>query len=115
MKPKLLNFLTVCLLTLVVLSPAIGVVGLVWKHHLDFMTTQHLLYAVNDSQQLTTHEDNTVICLSLWLMFFSPIGFGLGIALYDRYVVYRTSVLQRQVEMLERLWERNTYPEEIIL
>ncbi len=45
----------------------------------------------------------------------APIGFCLGIALHDRYLVYRAAVLQSQVEMLERLWQRSTYPEEIIL
>ncbi|MBD2494093.1 hypothetical protein [Nostoc sp. FACHB-280] len=115
MKPKLLNFLKVCLLTLVVLSPALGVISVVWQEHLDFMATKHLLYVVKDSQQLITDANKTIINVVLWLMFFAPIGFGLGIVLYDRYLIYRAAVLQRQVEMLERIWQRSPYPEEIIL
>ncbi|MBO3457934.1 hypothetical protein G7B40_036380 [Aetokthonos hydrillicola Thurmond2011] len=115
MKPNLLRFLTVCLLTLVVLSPALGVISLVWMHHLDFIATQHLLYAVKDAQQLSTNRENTTIYVLVCLMFFAPISLCSGIALHNRYVLYRAAVLRRQVEILEKLWQRNTYPEEIYL
>ncbi|MBC1238029.1 hypothetical protein [Nostoc sp. 2RC] len=113
MKPKLLNFLTVLLLTLIVLSPALVVANVVWQQHLDFMATQHLLYTVQQRQHLTTNGE--IVYVLLWLMFFAPVGFCLGIALYDRYLIYRAAVLQKQVEMLERLWQRSTYSKEIIL
>ncbi|MDV2995437.1 MAG: hypothetical protein N4J56_005091 [Chroococcidiopsis sp. SAG 2025] len=58
MKLKIFNVLTVCLLTLIVLSPALAVMSAIWQHHLDFVATQHLLYAVANSQQLTTNREN---------------------------------------------------------
>lgn len=108
MKPQSSNFLTVCLLTLLVLSPALAVISVVWQQHLDFMATQHILYAVNHSQQLTANEENTTVRVLLQLMFFTPISLYLGIYLYGRYIVYRAAVWKRQVEMLERLWQQNT-------
>lgn len=107
MKLKILNVLTVCLLTLVVLSPALVVISVVWKYHLDFMATRHLLYAVTNSQQLATHGENATVRILLQLMLFTPIGLGLGIAVYDRYVIYRAAALNRQIAKLERLWQQN--------
>ncbi|MBD2438427.1 hypothetical protein [Nostoc sp. FACHB-110] len=115
MKLQLLNFLKVCLLTLVVLSPALGVISVVWQQHLDFMSAKHLLLAVKDNQQLITNANNQTIDIVLWLMFFSPVSFCLAMAVYDRYMTYRAAALQRQVEMLERIWQRHIYLEGIIL
>ncbi len=115
MKPQFLNCLTVCLLTVVVLSPALGVMSVVWMQHLDFMATQHLLYVVKDGQQSAINGNNITVYVLPWLMFFAPISLCLVSALHNIYVIYRTAVLQRQVEMLERLWQQNTYPKEIIL
>jgi ABC-type polysaccharide/polyol phosphate export permease len=98
-----------------VLSPAIGVISLVWQQHLGFIAAQHLLYVVNSAQQLSTNKENIIAYVLIYSMFFAPISFCLGITLHNRYVAYRATVLQRQVEMLERLWQRNTCPKEIIL
>ena len=42
-----------------------------------------------------------------WLLVAVPIGIGLAILLYDRYLVYRSAVFRSQVEMLERLWQQS--------
>ncbi|WP_096590048.1 hypothetical protein [Calothrix sp. NIES-2098] len=115
MKPKLLRILTVFLLILVVISPALVAIIAVWQEHLNFMAAQNLLYAVKDSQQLTNNWGNTIVSVLLWLIIFAPLSLCLGITLHNRYVVYRTAALQRKVKMLERMWQQNAYPEEIIL
>ncbi|MDV2995440.1 MAG: hypothetical protein N4J56_005094 [Chroococcidiopsis sp. SAG 2025] len=46
-------------------------------------------------------------------MLFTPIILGLGIAVYDRYAIYRAAVLNRQIEILERLWQQNAHSEEL--
>jgi hypothetical protein len=42
-----------------------------------------------------------------WLILTTPICIGLGIIGYDRYLVYRAAVFQKQVEMLEKLWQQS--------
>jgi len=37
-----------------------------------------------------------------------PCGLALGIFLYDKYFVYRSAVLNEQIEFLERLWKQST-------
>lgn len=108
MKPKLLHVLTVSLLTLVVLSPAFVVISVVWKQHLDFMATQNLVYEVTNSQPLTIYGENTTARISLWLMICTPVSLCLGISLYIKYIVDRAAALNRQIEMLERIWQQNS-------
>jgi hypothetical protein len=115
MKPKLLRIITVFLLSLVVLSPALVAIIVVWQEHLNFQATQNLLYAVKDGQQLTNSGGNTTIYVLLWLIIFAPIGLCLGITLHNSYLVYRATVRQRKVKILERMWQQKTYSEEIIL
>ncbi len=47
MKLKLVNILTVGLVTLAVLSPELVVLGVVWERHLEFAQLQHLECNVN--------------------------------------------------------------------
>lgn len=42
MKVKLLNVLTVCVVTLAVLSPGLVVFGVIWGRHIEFVKTQNL-------------------------------------------------------------------------
>ncbi|HLO83707.1 MAG TPA: hypothetical protein VK203_01660 [Nostocaceae cyanobacterium] len=42
-----------------------------------------------------------------WLILVTPICIGIGIIGYDRYLVHRANVFQKQVEMLERLWQQS--------
>jgi hypothetical protein len=48
-----------------------------------------------------------IITILQCLVFITPIGIGLGIIAYDRYLVYRAAVFKAQVEMLERLWQQS--------
>ncbi|PPS44884.1 hypothetical protein [Chroococcidiopsis sp. TS-821] len=105
------NTLSVCLLALLVTLPSLIVISIVWQKHLDFVETQYLL----SSHQSNQNEVNYIINLFLSLIVLTPLILGLGIYLYERYVMYRAAVLQRKIEMLERLWQQKAYSEEIIL
>jgi hypothetical protein len=47
MKVKLLNVLTVCLVTLAVVSPGLVVFGVIWGRHIELVKTQNLSCAIN--------------------------------------------------------------------
>jgi hypothetical protein len=137
MKAKLLNVLTVCVLTLAVLSPELVVFGIVWERHLELVKSQNLAYEVNNTtkdapalapqkevthspqtniqssdrnvihQMLTVAEQYKFATILQWFFLLTPICVGLGILFYDRYLVHRAAVLKEQVEMLERLWQQS--------
>ncbi len=137
MKLKLLNCLTVCLVTLAILSPGLFVFGIVWEQHLSLVQTQYLTCDVDLSrvgeypsalnQRGTLAHDNAsrekVYYVEKFLDFLKqnkffrrwrslflllPILTGILIFGYDKYIVYRATVLQKQVEMLERLWHHSS-------
>jgi hypothetical protein len=60
--------------------------------------------AVN--QVLTAVEQYKLAAIVQWVVLLTPIFVGLGIIVYDRYLVYRAALLQEQIEMLERLWRQ---------
>ncbi len=60
--------------------------------------------AVN--QVLTAVEQYKLAAILQWFVLLTPIFVGLGIIVYDRYLVYRAALLQEQIEMLERLWQQ---------
>ncbi|MEA5583154.1 hypothetical protein VB620_17625 [Nodularia harveyana UHCC-0300] len=136
MKVKLLNVLTVCLVTLVVLSPGLLVFGIVWGRHIEFVKMQNLACKIDEnptgnsalitqssgthlSKTLTSSDRNLVNRLLVaaeqyrlasilqWFVLITPIFVGLGIIVYDRYLVYRAAILKEKVEMLERLWQQS--------
>lgn len=136
MKLKLLNFLTVCLVTLAILSPGLFVFSIVWEQHMSLVQTQYLACEVDRSsvgeyssalnQRGTLAHDNAsrekVYYVEKILDFLKqkklfrrwrslflllPVVIGILIFSYDKYVVYRATVLQQQVEMLERLWHHS--------
>lgn len=137
MKAKLLNVLTVCVVTLVMLSPGLVVFGIIWERHLELVKSHNLAYEVNNTttdapalapQTEGTHSPQTSIQSSdrnvvhqmlavaeqykfatilQWFFLLTPICVGLGILFYDRYLVHRAAVLKEQVEMLERLWHQS--------
>ncbi|MEH2292911.1 hypothetical protein [Nostoc sp.] len=137
MKTKLLNVLTVCVVTLVVLSPGLVIFGIVWERHLELVKSQNLGYEVNKTnidapalapqkegthssqtsiqssdrnvvhQMLTVAEQYKFATILQWFFLLTPICVGLGILFYDRYLVHRAAVLREQVEMLERLWQQS--------
>ncbi|MBD6618995.1 hypothetical protein FNW02_25025 [Komarekiella sp. 'clone 1'] len=135
MRAKLLNVLTVCVVTLVVLSPELVVFGVVWERHINLVESQNLTCKVNESstwtpqpngthfsqsqastkpsdrnvvnQMLTVAEQYKLATILQWFFVLTPICLGLGIIFYDRYLFYRAAVLKEQVEMLERLWQQS--------
>lgn len=137
MKAKLLNVLTVCVVTLVVLSPGLIVFGIIWERHLELVKFQNLASEVNKTstnaptltpqtegthssqtsiqssdrnvvdQMLTVTEQYKFATILQWFFLLTPICIGLGILFYDRYLVHRAAVLKEQVEMLERLWRQS--------
>ncbi|MEA5549999.1 hypothetical protein VB713_03210 [Anabaena cylindrica UHCC 0172] len=139
MKLKILNVLTVGLVTLAVLSPGIIVFNLIWGRHIELVKTQNLSCQVTNINKgsepaflqpesiNTPHspankklskrnffvqlqilvEQYKIATILQWLVLVTPICIGLGIIVYDRYLVYRTAVLKAQVEMLERLWQQS--------
>lgn len=138
MKVKLLNVLTVCLLTLAVLSPGLVVFSVAWVRHIEFVKTQKLSFEVNKINpasttlstpnttqnldqpqvstsisdqnivnQLLTAEQYQLAVILQWFILLTPVFIGLGIIVYDRYLIYRAAVLKEQVEMLERLWQQS--------
>ncbi|MBD2386479.1 hypothetical protein [Cylindrospermum sp. FACHB-282] len=139
MKVKLLNVLTVCAVTLAVLSPGLIVFGVIWGRHIELVKTQNLSCEVNnnsigthalapqpDGTQSSQYQASTkfpnrnllrrlqngdehypITTILQWLFLIIPIGIGLGIIGYDRYLVYRAAVLKQQIEMLEKLWQQS--------
>jgi hypothetical protein len=139
MKFKLLNVLTVCLITLVVLSPGLVVFTIVWGRHVEFVKMQNLACELNKKNTdnsalitpitgkdlshcrtsitiseseivksiLTAAEQYKLVTILQWFVIITPIFVGVGIIVYDRYLVYRAAILKQQVEMLERLWQQS--------
>ncbi|MCX7593040.1 MAG: hypothetical protein N2235_04625 [Fischerella sp.] len=142
MRLQLLKFLTAGLLTLIVLSPELVVLSVVWEQHMQLVEIQHLAREINqihaDSQNtskfplelaakksvrdsdsikifgikiphslLTSAQLYKVVDFWKWFFLLLPICLGIFFFLYDRYLVYRATIFQQQVEMLERLWHEN--------
>jgi hypothetical protein len=139
MKVKLLNVLTVCLVSLVVISPGILVFSIVWGRHIEFVKMQnsscelHQIPAFDSvsitpeaGRSLSPHqkneeifdrnlvnrfliaaEEHKLVSILQWFVLITPIFVGLGIIIYDRYLVYRAAILKEQVEMLEKLWQQS--------
>ncbi|WP_414580939.1 hypothetical protein [Scytonema sp. PCC 10023] len=134
MKFKLVQFLTVCLVTVLVLSPELVVFSMVWERHMELVQTKSLACQLNQSytseigltptqdkseqdrfnihsatnfvkQSLANTEQYKIIKILRWFFLLFPIFLGTLVFLYDRYLVYRAAVFQQQVEMLERLWQ----------
>jgi hypothetical protein len=134
MRSRIVNIITVCLVTLAVLSPGVVVFGIIWGRHIELLEIKNSTYAVNQigknttdealnqsllttqqedtkpnpaQEMLTTIEQYKIATLLEWFFLFFPICIGLAILFYDRYLVYRSAVLQEQIEMLERLWQQS--------
>jgi len=132
MKAKFLNFLTVCVVTLAVLSPELVVFGIIWERHIELLESQNKTCEVSKTdvatqtkniplpqtkiqtsepnlvnKMLTVTEQYKLGTILQWFFVLTPICVGLAIIFYDRYLVYRAAVLKEQVEMLERLWQQS--------
>lgn len=107
MSSKLLTGVTVCLTTLLLMTPALIMAGQIWQHHIQFVHSSTFTsspYTVNSLLMLTYHEAIASIILS-FIVFFT-IGIVLGILLHAHYLGYRTTLLKTQIEMLERVWQQ---------
>ncbi|MBD2663606.1 hypothetical protein B6N60_01523 [Richelia sinica FACHB-800] len=134
MKLKLLNVLTVGLVALALLTPGFIVFSVVWGNHIELVKAQNLTCEFNkinvNAQSLTPPSNQAlasttssnhhffphlltlvnqykILTILQWLFIVTPIGIGVGIIGYDRYLVYRAAVLREQVEMLERMWQHS--------
>ncbi|MBE9207084.1 hypothetical protein IQ244_11235 [Nostoc sp. LEGE 06077] len=131
MKVKLLNVLTVCLVTLIVISPAMVALKVVWEKHGELVKAQNLICEVNNinkvnqalepavtagvnncdrpvvNQSPTPDSVYKLAIILQWFILLTPVCIGLGILVYDRYLVHRAAVFQEQVEMLEKLWQQS--------
>ncbi|CEJ46183.1 hypothetical protein [Umezakia ovalisporum] len=56
---------------------------------------------------LIAAEEYKLVTILQWFVLITPIFVGLGIIVYDRYLVYRAAILKERVEMLERLWQQS--------
>jgi hypothetical protein len=59
------------------------------------------------NQMLTNVEHYKLLIILQWFIILIPVFIGLGIIIYDRYLMYRAGILQEQIEMLERLWQQS--------
>lgn len=136
MNSKLVNVFAVCLITLAVLFPSLIMFGVVWEKHIEFVETQQnisnyhqnvntecstLMLEINSPMEsdcshsyLNSSETNPRISdrsqtnhLWRWVFLFLPFCPIVLICLYDRYLVYRAHIFQKQVEMLEKLWQQS--------
>lgn len=144
MRLQIFKFITVSLLTLIVLSPELVVLSVVWKQHMQLEETRHFKCEMNSSTAANKNTGTVVLQqqsksftqnaagikiydakylnsqLSLielykykifdflkWFFLLFPICLGILIFLYDRYMVYRATVFQRQVDILEKLWHES--------
>ncbi|MFQ4141642.1 hypothetical protein [Chlorogloeopsis sp. ULAP02] len=144
MKLKILKFLTVSLLTLIVLSPELVVLSVVWEQHMQLVETRDFMYENNSSIASSQNAPTMIfqkksekytqdlvgikifdanflksqlfliqlykykiISFFKWFFLLFPICLGILIFLYDRYLVYRATVFQRQVDILEKLWHES--------
>ncbi|MBW4631327.1 MAG: hypothetical protein KME30_05320 [Iphinoe sp. HA4291-MV1] len=136
MKFKLVQLLTVCIVTFMLLSPGLMIFSIVWERHIELIQTKDLACEPSQNctdkvgvapkeeikssqdrsnvefsatnfvdQSLKTKPDQFVKILQ-WFFLLFPIILGILILLYDRYLIYRATVFQQQVEMLEKLWRQ---------
>jgi hypothetical protein len=89
MKTNLDDVLAVCLITFIVIAPALFVFALVWYHHLQFI-----------------HRLPTLSQISKALSFISMSGFFF-FPLWTAYQSYQSARFKQKVARLERLWQQS--------
>ncbi len=118
MKAKLLKIFTVCLVTLAILSPEIAVFGIVWQQHLHLDKTNLFINDSNFKFTDTQTEENNflfvvnkfkTIFILEFLLICIPASIGIGFLAYDKYLIYRAEVYRKQVEILEKMWQKSNY------
>ena len=90
MRLKLFNYLIVSLVTVVVLYPALLVLGIVWQEHL----------------RIVLDKPHYLAKSVYWFLFIVPIFLELIFLGYGSYKIHQTYILNKQVRLLERIWHR---------
>ncbi|BAZ11440.1 hypothetical protein NIES4071_32660 [Calothrix sp. NIES-4071] len=127
MKAKLLKVFTVCLVTLAILSPEIAVFGIVWQqlplektnlYIINSNQTQNVYHTIERDNFLKSEEQNIflfvinrykIIFILEFLLICIPAGIGISIFAYEKYLIYRAEVYRKQVEILEKMWQKSNY------
>jgi hypothetical protein len=58
-------------------------------------------------QLLNPEQQKSIANIVLWFGYLVPFSACLGIFLYDKYGDYRSTILNKQIEMLETLWKQD--------
>ncbi|MGB8701544.1 MAG: hypothetical protein WCD18_19185 [Thermosynechococcaceae cyanobacterium] len=101
MHRKLKTILTVGGIALLVMAPALFVVGWVWQLHLDFVQAR-VDPLPNPMPQLG------LVPARLEWGWGIPIALGFGLGGWQIYRTYRTAVFKGQIARLEKLWQQST-------
>lgn len=131
MKAQLLKFLTVGLITFVVIAPAFIVWLRVWHYHQEFVNAQRVVFSTDRTllrpvaisithngefswshaikQVFQSIRSASATPAVLGFMGAVPAGFGLGLWLSDRHQTRRTTTLKQDVAALEKLWQQSLY------
>ena len=88
MRLKIFNYLIVALATVLVLYPALLVLGIVWQEHL----------------QIVLGKQNNIAKLACWFLFSIPIILELMFFGHVICKTYQTYILNKQVRLLEKIW-----------
>lgn len=87
MKPNLGDVFAVSLITLIVITPALLTVALVWYLHLQFV----------DHPPIQLPKAIALVSMSFFFLF--PV--------WSAYRAYQAALLKRTVDRLERLWQQS--------
>lgn len=126
----LLKLLTVCLITLVMLSPVL-VVWKIWQYHSEFVNAQRAVLVehqpIAEQAMIVTQKHgelsplpfaqqpfqsiSSTVTTSAFLGFMVsvPLGFCSGLLLNNRYQTRRHTVLKQQIAILEKIWQQSMY------
>ncbi|MBF2065941.1 MAG: hypothetical protein IGS39_16200 [Calothrix sp. C42_A2020_038] len=129
MKTKLLNICTVCLVTLAILSPEIVVFGIIWQQRLQLNQNYSSIHQVSPLQHHIYPHDTfisnpyngfnhdfwfiinkfRIIFLLEFLLISIPVGIGISVYVYEKYLIYRAEFYRKKVEKLEEMWNKSNF------
>lgn len=103
MRSKLEDMINVCLITMILIAPAVGVFFLILFHHWQtfspptlWMPNIRMLNAAIAAQ----------VPFGIALIIFLLLGFCLGICYQEFFKLYRAAALREQIYRLERIWQQ---------
>lgn len=71
------------------------------------LTDDVVVTATLTPQFLTAAQQDWLCNILLGVTYLLPVGLGLGLFMSDRYTKYRATVLNQQIQVLERIWQQN--------